>query len=53
VEYFAFMINEWGLNTVNMFRELKNTTIQYKEFHFREIEQKYKDKTAALLTGES
>lgn len=50
VEYFAFMIEEVGLDKINEFRALKNDTVQYKEFHFRDLEQTFKHKTEALLS---
>lgn len=49
VEYFRFMLDEWGLEKVDEFRALKNDTIVYKEFHFRELQQEFKDKTKALV----
>lgn len=49
VEYFRFMIDEVGLEKIDEFRALKHETVQYKIFHFNEIELKFKQKTAALL----
>lgn len=49
VEYFVFMEKEWGRKMIDEFRALRHDTKVYKEFDFLEIEQKFKDKTKALL----
>lgn len=49
VEYFRFMLDEVGLEKIDEFRALKNTTKVYKEYHFREIEALYNEKTKVLL----
>ena len=49
VEYFVFMEQEWGREKIDEFRALKATTKIYKEFHFVELEQEFKDKTKKLL----
>ena len=49
VEYFIFMEEEWGRIMIDEFRELKHKTVIYKEHDFKEIEEKYKQKTAELL----
>lgn len=51
VEYFRFMLDEWGLEKIDEFRALKNDTKVYKTFHFEEIRQTYKMKTEALLAS--
>lgn len=50
VEYFRFMLDEVGLKKIDEFRALKSDTIQYKEFHFKELEEKFKRKTEALTS---
>lgn len=49
VEYFVFMEQEWGRDKIDEFRALKHDTKIYKEFHFKELEQEFKDKTKALI----
>lgn len=49
VEYFRFMLDEWGLEKVDEFRALKADTKIYKIFHFLEMEEAFKQKTASLL----
>ena len=51
VEYFRFMLDEWGLEMIDEFRALKNTDKPYKIYQFNEIEQEYKTKVAELLSG--
>lgn len=51
VEYFRFMLDEVGLEKIDELRTLKHDTVIYKEFHFKELEEKYKLKTVELLAG--
>ena len=48
VEYFRFMLDEVGLEKIDEFRALKNTTKVYKEYDFLELEELYDNKTKAL-----
>lgn len=49
VEYFVWMESEWGREKIDEFRALKATTKIYKTYDFLELEQKFKEKTEALL----
>lgn len=49
VEYFRFMLDEWGLEKIDEFRALKHDTVIYKPFHFLDIAEEYKKKTEDLL----
>ena len=49
VEYFRFMLDEWGLEKVDEFRALKHDTKIYKIYDFLELEQTYKDKYDDLM----
>lgn len=49
VEYFMFMLEEWGLFMIDEFRALKHETKVYKEYQFRELEAEFKEKTKRLL----
>lgn len=49
VEYFVFMEQEWGREMIDEFRALRHDTKIYKAFHFKELEQEFKDKTQALI----
>lgn len=50
VEYFAFMIDEVGLDKINEFRAIKNTTKVYKIHDFVDLKEKYDQMTKDLLT---
>ena len=49
VEYFVWMEKEWGRDMIDEFRAMKSDTVQYKTFHFVELEQEFKEKTRKLL----
>ena len=49
VEYFRFMMDEWGLEKIDEFRALKGETRPYKEFHFIEFKEEFDRKTKELL----
>lgn len=49
VEYYVFMLEEWGQIMIDEFRALKYKTVKYKPHDYERIEQEYLDKTAALL----
>lgn len=49
VEYYVFMLEEWGQIMIDEFRALKHKTVIYKNFDYERIEQEYKEKTQALL----
>lgn len=51
VEYFRFMLDEWGLAKIDEFRALKEDTKIYKIPDFLAIEQDFKAKTDSLLHG--
>lgn len=51
VEYFRFMLDEVGLEKIDEFRQLKNTTKQYKTHDFEQIELLYKEKVRNLIDG--
>lgn len=48
VEYYVFMLEEWGQIMIDEFRALKHETKIYKIHDFEALEQEYKDKTKAL-----
>ena len=48
VEYFRFMIDEWGLEQIDEFRALKHGTKIYKEFDFLALAEEFKQKTEQL-----
>lgn len=48
VEYFRFMLDEVGLEKIDEFRRLKNTTKVYKEYDFQELKEFYDNKTKLL-----
>lgn len=49
VEYFRFMLDEWGLEKIDEFRALKNETTIYKIPDFDRLTEVYKAKTSELL----
>lgn len=49
VEYYVFMLEEWGQIMIDEFRALKHETKQYKIHDFIEIKEKFDNKTKALL----
>jgi len=49
VEYFRFMIDEVGLEKIDEFRRLKNTTKVYKEYDFVELKELYEQKTKDII----
>lgn len=52
VEYFRFMLDEWGLTMIDEFRALKHDTKIYKIHDFIALEQEFKDRTEALLCAQ-
>lgn len=51
VEYYVFMLEEWGQIMIDEFRALKHQTKIYKQHDYERMEQEFKDKTEALLKG--
>jgi hypothetical protein len=51
VEYFRFMLDEWGLLMIDEFRALKSETKIYKIHDFERIKDEYTKKTKSLLQG--
>ena len=51
IEYFVFMEEEWGRAMIDEFRALKNKTIKFTEHELRDIERRFKEATAKLLTA--
>ena len=49
VEYFRFMLDEVGLEKIDEFRAIKNTTKQYKLHDFIELKEHFDNKTKELL----
>jgi len=49
VEYYVFMLEEWGQIMIDEFRDLKNQTVIYKIHDFHRIEEEFKEKTEKLL----
>jgi hypothetical protein len=49
VEYYVFMLDEWGQIMIDEFRDLKNKTVIYKEHDFHRIKEEYEEKTKELL----
>lgn len=49
VEYYVFMLEEWGQIMIDEFRALKHTTVIYKIPDYARLEQEFKDKTEVLL----
>lgn len=49
VEYFRFMLDEWGLEKVDEFRALKKDTTIYKIHDFLRLKEEFKSKTRNLL----
>lgn len=49
VEYFRFMLDEWGLEKIDEFRNLKYDTKIYKIPDFLELRDLFKQKTEDLL----
>lgn len=47
LEYFLFMERTYGREVIDRLMQESKHTIQYKIFHFKEIEQKYKEKLLA------
>lgn len=50
VEYYVFMLEEWGQIMIDEFRALKHKTVIYKEHDYIRIEEEFKEKTKNLLT---
>jgi len=50
VEYFRFMLDEVGLEKIDEFRALKNTTQVYKTHNFIELKEGFELKTKELIT---
>jgi len=48
VEYYVFMLEEWGQIMIDEFRALKNETKVYKEFQLIELADEFKRKTEEL-----
>lgn len=51
VEYYVFMLHEWGQEMIDEFRALKHQTKIYKTFDYIRMEQEFKDKTTALINA--
>lgn len=51
VEYYVFMLEEWGQIMIDEFRALKHTTVIYKIPDYDRLEQEFKDKTKELLSA--
>lgn len=49
VEYYVFMLEEWGQTMIDEFRALKHQTVQYKEHDYIEFKKQFEDKTKELL----
>lgn len=49
IEYFVFMEHEWGREKIDEFRALKHQTKIMKAFDWLSEEQKFKEKTEALI----
>lgn len=49
VEYFRFMLDEVGLEKIDEFRALKNTTQVYKAHNFIELKEGFEMKTKVLI----
>jgi hypothetical protein len=49
VEYYVFMLEEWGQIMIDEFRDLKNKTVIYKIHDFHRIQEEYEEKTKELL----
>lgn len=49
VEYYVFMLEEWGQIMIDEFRQLKYQTVKYKEHDYVEIKEKFEAKTKKLL----
>lgn len=49
VEYFRFMLDEWGLEKIDEFRALKRDTTIYKIHDFERLKEEFKSKTSVLL----
>lgn len=50
IQYWLFMERTYGREVIDELIAESKTTVQYKEFQFKEIEELYKEKTKALLT---
>lgn len=50
VEYYVFMLEEWGQIMIDEFRALKYKTVIYKIPDYLRLEQDFKEKTQALLS---
>lgn len=51
VEYFRFMLDEWGLLMIDEFRALKRDTKIYKTHDFIRMKEEFTEKTNVLLRG--
>jgi len=51
VEYFRFMLDEWGLEKIDEFRALKGESKPYKVHDFERLEEEFKQKTKDLTQG--
>jgi len=51
VEYYVFMLEEWGQIMIDEFRALKNETKVYKEFQLVELADEFKKKTEELCAA--
>ncbi len=49
VEYYVFMLEEWGQIMIDEFRAQKYKTVKYKNFEYEQMEQEFKQKTQDLL----
>lgn len=48
IEYWLFMERTYGREVIDELIAESKKTVQYKEFHFKELEQLFKEKTEAL-----
>ena len=51
VEYYVFMLEEWGQIMIDEFRALKHKTVIYKAHDYERIRDEYKAKTEKLLSA--
>ena len=49
VEYYVFMLEEWGQIKIDEFRALKYKSVKYKDFDYIRIKEEYEAKTVQLL----
>lgn len=49
VEYYVFMLEEWGQIMIDEFRALKHKTVQYKSHEYIRIKEEFENKTNELL----